>query len=229
MIDTILFDLDNTILDFDKAEEIALTKTFRELHINPTKQMMSRYSEINLAQWKLLEQGKITRDEVKTRRYSLLFQEFGIESSADQAEEIYEKDLGIGHYFLDGAEELLRDLHNQYHLYIVTNGTASVQRGRIKSAGLRNYCQDIFISEVIGFNKPRREYFDCCFAKIPEFCKDRCIIVGDSLTSDIQGGINAGIRTIWFNHDHIDNISDVHPDYTINSLNELQAVLHSLN
>ena len=229
MIDTILFDLDNTILDFDKAEEIALTKAFRALNIEPTEQIMKRYSEINLAQWKLLERGKITRDEVKTGRYALLFDEFEIDCSADLAESIYEKNLGIGHYYLDGAEELLQILHNQYRLYIVTNGMADVQKGRIQSAKLRDYCQDIFISEEIGFNKPRREFFDFCFAKIPAFSKDKSVIIGDSLTSDIQGGINAGIQTIWFNHDHIKNASDVQPDYVIDSLNEIKPILNSLN
>lgn len=198
-IDTILFDLDDTILDFKKAERAALKKTLLELGIEPEERILQRYSEINQAQWKLLELGKLVRSEVKLRRYRLLFEEFGIKESAERAAKIYETQLGIGHYFVDGAEEMLLELSGKCRLYLVTNGTACVQKGRIASAGIGHYFQDIFISEEIGFNKPDREFFERCFAKIPDFRKENTIIVGDSLSSDILGGINAGIQTVWFN------------------------------
>ena len=87
-------------------------------------------------------------------------------------------------------------------MYLVTNGTLSVQKGRLKSANISRYFEDIFISEELGYNKPSIEYFDCCFSKIPDFHKETAVIIGDSLTSDIQGGLNAEIRTIWFNPNH---------------------------
>lgn len=228
MIHTILLDLDNTLLDFNKAECIALTGTLKQLGIDPKEHILKRYSELNLAQWKLLEQGKISRNEVKIRRYRLLFDEYKIDCSAEDAAGIYEHMLSMGHYFIDGAEKLLKELQEQYSLYIVTNGTKSVQTGRIKSAALEKYFQGIFISEDIGFNKPSREFFEHCFYKIPDFKKESTVIVGDSLTSDILGGINAGIKTIWFNPEHKINNSDILPYYEIALLNELIPLLDAL-
>ncbi len=225
MIDTILFDMDNTLLDFNKAEHHALTKTLNQLNITPTEHTMRRYHELNIAQWKLLELGKLTRKEVKLRRYKLLFEELGVDRSPEKAVKIYETYLGQGHYYMEGAEEILRSLSEKYRLYIVTNGSASVQKGRIESAGLRNYVQDIFISEVLGFNKPRKEYFDLCFERIPNFCKGNTIMVGDSLSADIQGGKNAGLLTVWFNPENAVNNSAIIPDYEISELKELKSVI----
>ena len=160
MVDTVLFDLDNTLLDFNKAEKIAVERTLREMGVTPDERMLKRYSELNLAQWHLLEQGKITRSQVKVQRYVNLFREYHIEGDPAEAAKVYEAYLAIGHYYVEGAEELLKHLSEKYHLYMVTNGTLSVQKGRIKSAGMRPYFKDIFISEEIGYDKPGKAYFD---------------------------------------------------------------------
>lgn len=228
MIDTILFDLDNTLLDFNKAERIAVTKTLVQLGIEPKEKTLKRYSELNLLQWKLLEQGKLSRNEVKTRRYQLLFHELGVDCSPEKAAKIYESQLAVGHYFVEGAEEVLCALFPHYDLYLVTNGTARVQKSRMKSANLEHYFQNIFISEEIGFNKPQKEYFLACFQQIPNFRKETAVIIGDSLTSDIQGGKNAGIPTIWFNPTHVANESPITPDYEIHHLNEIIPLLPSI-
>lgn len=228
MIDTILFDLDNTLLDFNKAERIAIQKTLCHIGIEPKDAILNRYSEINLAQWKLLEQGKLTRSEVKVRRYRLLFDELGVDFSPREATAIYESFLGQGHYFMDGAQDLLHALTGRFRLYLVTNGTAAVQKGRIQSAGLKRYFNDMFISENVGYPKPDLRYFTYCFAHIPDFQKEQTIIVGDSLTSDIQGGKNAGIRTVWFHPKHVQNNTDLLPDYEISHLSELPALLQKL-
>lgn len=225
MIHTILFDLDDTLLDFQKAERAALVKTLIKLGVEPKEETLARYSVLNLAQWRLLEKGELTREEVKIRRYRLLFEEIGVTCSAQKAAELYEGYLGIGHYFIDGAEELLDVLSKDYSLYLVTNGTASVQEGRIESAGIAGYFKGVYISEKIGFNKPSKEFFDCCFAQIPDFRKEETVIVGDSLTSDIQGGKNAGVKTIWFNSTQSVNESSIHPDYEIMTLRELPELI----
>ena len=226
MIDTILFDLDNTLLDFDKAEANALTKSLGEAGITVTEKMRGRYNQINLSQWKLLEQGKMTREEVKIHRFKLLFQEFDIKASIEEVAGHYQRYLGQGHYFIEGAEEVLEELSKKFRIYVVTNGTLAVQRGRIKSSGIKKYVQDIFISEEIGYNKPSIEYFDKCFAKIPDFKKENTVIIRDSLSSDIQGGKNAGIKTIWFHRakDQTDN-PQPKPDYEIKSLKSLLEML----
>lgn len=188
MVDTVLFDLDNTLLDFNKAEKIAVERTLREMSVTPDERMLKRYSELNLAQWHLLEQGKITRSQVKVQRYVNLFREYHIEGDPAEAAKVYEAYLAIGHYYVEGAEELLKHLSEKYRLYMVTNGTLSVQKGRIKSAGMRPYFKDIFISEEIGYDKPGKAYFDYCFSRISNFHRENTVIIGDSLTSDIQGG-----------------------------------------
>lgn len=225
MIDTVFLDLDNTIFDFSKAEKIALKKTLETLGVDTSEKTLARYSVLNTAQWKLLEKGEITRQEVKVRRYRLLFEELGTDASAEEAAALYESLLGIGHYFMEGAEELLNELKGKYRLYLATNGTASVQKGRIASASLERYFDGIFISEEIGYNKPDKAYFEACFAEIPDFVKEKAVIVGDSLTSDIQGGINAGIRTVWFNPKGEPGDGAIVADAEIRSLLELPELL----
>lgn len=169
MVDTVLFDLDNTLLDFNKAEKIAVERTLREMGVTPDERMLKRYSELNLAQWHLLEQGKITRSQVKVQRYVNLFWEYHIEGDPAEAAKVYEAYLAIGHYYVEGAEELLKHLSEKYRLYMVTNGTLSVQKGRIKSAGMRPYFKDIFISEEIGYDKPAKPILTIAFQEYRTF------------------------------------------------------------
>lgn len=228
MIRHIFMDVDNTLLDFNKAEAIAVEKTLSALSIPHSPEVISRYSQLNLAQWKLLEQGKLTRDQVKVRRYQLLFKELGIQASADEAARIYEKLLGTGHYFMDGAEDVLSALYGSFHLYLATNGTAAVQKSRLKSAGIEPFFDQIFISEELGYNKPEPEFFKGCFERIPGLKKEEAVMVGDSLTSDILGGLRAGIRTIWFNRDQREAPGEIRPDYVITDLRELPGLIRSL-
>ncbi|MBS1402846.1 MAG: noncanonical pyrimidine nucleotidase, YjjG family [Oscillospiraceae bacterium] len=228
MIKTVLFDLDDTLLDFHKAEAIALRKTLIALEVEPSEATIARYSEINAAQWRLLEEGKLTREQVLTRRFSILFDELGVERSSAQAKKIYEHLLGIGHYFIPGAPEVLAALAPKYDLYLVSNGTATVQESRLESAGIEPYFKNIFISQAIGFDKPQKEFFDRCFAQIPNFVREEAIIVGDSLTSDMRGGCNAGIRTCWFNPHRKPRCAEIPVDYEIAALVELPALLEQI-
>lgn len=225
---SVFLDLDDTILDFNKAEEKALKETFRRLGIEPTEKIISRYSEINLRQWELLEKKCISREETLEGRFRILFDELGIGASSSEANGIYEKLLGVGHFFVPGAEKLLRQLYGKYRLFIVSNGTGSVQDSRLASAGISGYFEDIFISERLGYNKPSREFYNCCFEKIPELDRDKSIVVGDSLTSDILGGINMGIKTCWFNYRKRSPREDIKPDYVIDRLSELPPLLQSI-
>lgn len=229
MLKTILFDLDDTLLDFHKAEAAALRKTLIQLDVEPTDAIVFRYSDINAAQWKLLEEGRATRDQVLTRRFEILFSELGIDRPSGQAREIYESFLGKGHYFISGAPEVLELLAPKYDLYIVSNGTARVQDGRIESAGIAKYFKGIFISQRIGVDKPNPEFFDRCFASVPGFSRDEAIIIGDSLTSDIKGGNNAGIRTCWFNPHGIPRREDIRADYEIARLDQLPRLLADIS
>lgn len=228
MIRHVFLDVDNTILDFNKAEAIALEKTLSALSVPHSPEVIRRYSQLNLAQWKLLEQGKLTREQVKVRRYRLLFDELKTDASPEKAARIYEGLLGQGHYFIDGAVEMLQALYGSFHLYLATNGTASVQKSRLKSAEIEPFFEQIFISEELGCNKPETAFFERCFAAIPDFKKEEAVMVGDSLTSDILGGIRAGIRTVWFNKDLNESSGEIRPDHTIKALSELLGLLRSM-
>ena len=221
----LLLDLDDTLLDFGASEADGLRKTLQWIGIMPTDEMVRRYSEINDAQWKLLEQGKLTRTQVKRRRFELLFELLGVVHDVESVRLYYEKVLGESHVFFDGAEQFLKDVYGKYALYIVSNGTTAVQNGRIASAGIADYFNGIFLSEEIGYVKPQREFFDVCFSRIPNFDASEAIILGDSLTSDIQGGINAGIRTCWFNPKGKAGRNDISPDFEVRSLAEFVTLL----
>ena len=228
MIKTVFLDLDDTLFDFHKAEAIALSGMLEEIGVTPSEKLLTRYSEINKLQWQRLERGEVTREEVLVERFRIFFLEFGIVRDANEARKIYEHRLGIGHYFIDGAEELLRTLYGKYELYLASNGTARVQRGRIESSGIEKYFKEIFVSQNIGYNKPSKEFFNYCFARIAGFKKDEAIIVGDSLSSDILGGINAGIKTCLFNPKKKPLAGSVIPDYEITALGERPKLLEQI-
>lgn len=227
MIEFLLLDLDDTILDFHKAERIALSKTIRQFGVEPTEEVLNRYHQINKWHWEQLELGIMTRAEVLVNRFGVLFRELGIDVEPAACAKSYEHNLSIGHYFLPGAEEAVKRLHEKYRLFLVSNGTAAVQHGRLTSAGLYPYFEQVFISQEIGFNKPDKAFFDRCFDRISGFAPDRALMVGDSLTSDIKGGVNAGLTTVWVNPEHKD-CGDIHPDYEIERLYQLEALLEEL-
>ena len=226
MIEFLFLDLDDTILDFQKAERLALAKTLEFFGLPPTDTVLARYHQINREHWERLERKELTRQQVLVGRFAALFAEMGLSAQAEQVARAYEENLSQGHYFLPGAEEALQSLRKKYKLYLASNGTARVQAGRLKSAGIIPYLQEIFVSEEMGYNKPDPAYFDACFARIPGFRKDRAMMVGDSLTSDILGGIQAGIATCWVNPHH--KTGSIRPDYEIESIVQLEALLKNL-
>ena len=228
MIEFLFLDLDDTILDFHKAERIALSKTIRQFGVEPTEEVLSRYHLINKWHWEQLELGKMTRAEVLTGRFKMLFEELGLSVDPVKMQAGYEKNLSIGHYFLPGAEETVEYLSKRYKLYLASNGTAVVQKGRMTSANLYRFFQKSFVSEEIGHNKPSLAYFEAAFAQIPNFDKSKALMVGDSLSSDIKGGINAGIRTCWVNPSHAQARPDIQPDYEIEALHQLPKLLEEL-
>ena len=228
MVKFVLLDLDDTILDFHKAEHIALSATLKEIGIDPTEAVLKRYSEINRAHWKRLELGELTRPEVLHGRFTQLFNEIGVNGDCYEAQRIYEWKLGTGHYFLEGGQELLDALYGKYDLYLASNGTDIVQTRRIASANIEHYFKDLFISQRLGYDKPMKQFFDLAFAKIENFNHEEAIIIGDSLSSDIKGGINAGIRTCWFNLHGIKNESEIQPDYEVTDLYEIPALLERI-
>ena len=227
MIEFLFLDLDDTILDFHKAERIAISKTIREFGVEPTEEILALYHGINKWHWEQLELGKLTRAEVLVNRFGVLFEKLGVPVDAPKCAKAYEVNLSQGHWFLPGAEEAVEALSRKYRLFLASNGTAVVQKGRMTSANLYRFFETVFVSQEIGHNKPSKAYFDACFANIPGFDKEKAMIVGDSLSSDIKGGINAGIKTVWVNPNHKDS-GDVKPDYEIEYLYQLESLLEGM-
>ena len=228
MVEFLFLDLDDTILDFHKAEHIALSKTLRFFGLEPEETVLSRYSQINRQHWERLERKELTREQVLVGRFSVLFEEYQITADPELVARKYEDYLSVGHYFLPGAEEALKRLSQKYKLYLASNGTAKVQAGRLKSANISHYFEAIFVSQQIGVNKPDKRYFDRCAERIPGYDPQKAMIVGDSLTSDIQGGINAGMQTVWVNPAHKPHPEHIVPDYEIEALHQLEALLEQI-
>ena len=228
MIEFLFLDLDDTILDFKKAEYIAISKTIADFGVEPTAEVRHRYHLINKWHWEQLELGTMTRAEILVGRFKVLFDELGVTVDAEKVARTYEKNLGTGHWFLPGAEEAVASLSKKYRLFLASNGTASVQKGRMTSANLYRFFEQVFVSQELGHNKPSKEYFDAAFARIPGFDPEKCLMVGDSLTSDILGGKNAGLRTVWVNPAHAPARPDIVPDYEIESLSQLEELLETL-
>ena len=224
----LFLDLDDTILDFHKAERLAISRTFRSFGLEPTEQVLERYHVINRLHWERLERGELTRDQVLTGRFQMLFQELGIPAQPQAVAKGYEHNLGLGHYFLPGAKEALDTLRGKYRLFLASNGTASVQHSRLTSAGLYPYFEEVFVSQALGANKPSRAFFDACAARIPGYDPRKALMVGDSLTSDILGGINAGMKTCWVCPRGAQGRPDIVPDYRIEALSQLLELLKTL-
>ena len=228
MIEFLFLDLDDTILDFHKAERIALSKTLRDFSLEPTDEVLTRYHIINAQHWRRLERREIDRQEVLVGRFRVLFEELGMEIDAGAVMKAYERNLSMGHYFLPGALEAVQSLHKKYRLFLASNGTAVVQHSRLQSAGLYPYFEQVFISQEVGFDKPSGEYFAACFAKIPDFCVGSAMMVGDSLTSDMLGGLNAGMHTCWITPASTPARADIVPEYRLESLTQLEKLLETL-
>ncbi len=196
---TVLLDADGTLLDFDRSEKEALREALIAINAPATDEVIATYSRINDGFWKMLERGEIEKKDLYYRRFEELFSVFGIESDAKALARSYMEKLSHKGYLLEGAETLCRKLFGKCRLYIVTNGTEFIQRGRYAVSGIDRYFDGVFISDVIGMPKPKLGFFEAVAKQIPDFRKEETLIVGDSLTSDMKGGIDFGMDTCWYN------------------------------
>ncbi|WP_442600243.1 YjjG family noncanonical pyrimidine nucleotidase [Neobacillus sp. D3-1R] len=224
---TLLFDLDDTLLDFGAAETLALKLLFQEQNHILTPEIEKMYKKINQGLWQSFEEGKLSRDEVVNTRFSLLFKELGKEVNGTLLEKNYRHYLEQGHQLIEGAFEMISKLQNHYDLYIVTNGVSRTQYKRLRDSGLFPLFKGIFVSEDTGYQKPMKEFFDYVFNRIPNFSLDQTLIIGDSLGADIKGGQQVGLDTCWFNPNLKVKNSEIIPTYEIQKLEELYEILLS--
>ena len=227
MITTILWDVDATLLDFLAAEKAAIKKLFQEFALGEcTDEMIRRYSKINRSYWERLECGELTKPEVLVGRFREFFETEGIRSDVAEAfNDRYQLCLGDTIVFRDNSYEIVKSLRGKVKQYVVSNGTVVAQEKKLRLSGLGELMDGIFLSEALGVEKPNVEFFERMFETIDPVEKDQVLIVGDSLTSDIRGGNNAGIQTCWYNPDHKERYADVKIDYEIADLHEVYELL----
>ena len=225
----LLFDADNTILDFDDAEENALKRALTEHDYPFDNHVLEVYKRNNIFMWEQLEKGLADKDTVREKRFALTFDELGWKIDKIELYKItlqYEKYLEDGFATIPHAEEVLQKLQDEGHrLILVSNGFLSVQNARMRGSGLCRFFPTRYISEQVGYSKPQKEFFEFIFARIPDFDVNSALIIGDSLTSDIRGGINAGIPTCWFNPNHKPLRDGIVPTYEIDDLRKIFEIV----
>lgn len=228
--DTVLWDVDQTLLDFEKSQDYALRFSFKQFDLEVSDEMVKLYAAINDSYWKRLELGEVTKKELLTGRFEALFRELNIKKiSADDMAPVYQKALGSVFFYRDDSLNLCRSLHGKVRQYVVTNGVAGTQRNKLMLSGLDRYMDGIFISEEMKYDKPDIRFFEGCFKQIPDFHKERTLLVGDSLSSDIKGGNLAGVFCCWYNPGNKKNESGLRIDYEIRNLWEVEEILSCQN
>ena len=227
MISTILWDVDGTLLDFIAAEKAAIKTLFGEFNLGQcSDEMIKRYSEINKTYWQRLERGEITKQEVLVGRFKEFLKSEGIDISVvEEFNSLYQLRLGDTIIYHDDSLEIIKSLQGRVRQYVVSNGTVEAQSKKLRLSGLGELVDGIFLSEHIGVEKPNIEFFDKVLEEIKPADRNSILIVGDSLTSDIQGGNNAGIVTCWYNP-----LGDKAPDkyridYEISDLHQIYEII----
>ena len=226
---TILWDVDGTLLDFRAAEKAAVQALFREFSLGEcTDEMVRRYSQINEVFWQRLERNELTKPQILVGRFEQFFSEIGIPASLAPAfNDRYQLALGDTIVFRDDSISIVRSLQGKVKQYAVTNGTVTAQNKKLTVSGLKDLLDGAFLSEGVGAEKPNMAFFDAVFDVIRPTDLSKILIIGDSLTSDIRGGNNAGIRTCWYNPDRLPARPGYNIDYIISDLREVPEIIQS--
>ena len=223
--DWLLFDADGTLFDFVRAEALALEGTFRDMAIPFEPDYGPIYQEINRQVWRDFEKGQITTDALRLVRFERLFDTLQLVTDTESFSACYLSNLAHIPDLLPGALDLIQRLRGKYHLALITNGLKDVQRPRLARSAIAGDFEAVAISEEMGVAKPDPLYFAALFDRIGWPDKTRVLVIGDSLSSDIQGGRNFGLDTCWFNPLGLDGNQKVQPTYEIKQLGYLLKIL----
>ena len=217
---TILFDADNTLLDFSRAERAALSDTLVAFGVMPNEAKVRHYSAVNDSMWKKLERGEITKSALRVARFEVFCRDCGLDINVPAMAATYTERLAEKAFLMPGALETCRALAGQCDLYVITNGLKTVQEKRFAATPLAPLFKGSFISEAMGAEKPDPAYFAAVARAVPGFCAEKTLVVGDSLTSDMAGGLAAGLDVCWFNPQHLDG-KGLPLTYSIDRLEDL--------
>lgn len=220
----LLFDLDGTLLDFAAAENQAVLATLAQHELPADEETAALFSRINAALWAQLEKGEIKKDKLAVRRFSQLLEQLGLQGDAIRLNNDYLIRLSQTAIMVPGADELLEELAEFATIAAVSNGSYRVQMSRLEKTGLLRYFDEVFVSEKLGVNKPNAKFFDIALKRLGIQNRARTLVIGDSLSADVQGGINAGLATCWYNFFGLPNDTGVQPTYTVRSFAELRLV-----
>lgn len=223
----VLFDADGTLFNYDECERQALTKTIQQIGVQYDERFLAEYKRINSAIWMDREQGKIDVERLKIKRFELLFEAVKISHDPKSFSDRYLENLAEEAELLDNAEEVIQKLSRNYKLALVTNGLKEVQRRRLKKSSLNRYFDQVIVSDEIGASKPDEKFFEITFAKMGNPVKDKVMIIGDSLSSDIQGANKFRIDACWYNPMKKKRAPGLEIKYEIGGLLELVEMLCS--
>lgn len=220
----LLFDADQTIWDFNATEKIGLRIVFESSFLPFSEEMIDAYMVGNLLCWRDYEDGKLTLDELEVKRWRLFFDRIGkTDGNAVEAAVLFKEALAHNGLLLPGAEDFLKSISGRPKS-LVTNGIAYIQRQRLKDTGCDRHFDNIFISSELGYHKPQKELFDCVLSSL-EKTKDECVMIGDSIHSDIEGALNAGIDSIYLN---FDGKKSDKATWSVSSYDELRALIERI-
>ena len=223
--DWLLFDADNTILDFDSAAARSFADTTRDNNLSQEPEHFAIYKKVNSQIWREFEEGKISAKELRVKRFQLFLEETGQDGNPEQLNTFFLKRLIKHSELFKGARQLLHFLQARYNLAIITNGLKEVQRPRFEKVEITKYFRAIVVSDEIGISKPHQGFFDFTFQEIGNPAKEKVLVIGDSLSSDIRGGINYDLDTCWLNTKELEHIGDPSPTYIISALSGLRDIL----
>ncbi len=225
MIKVVFLDIDNTLIDFSKCSRLAIKYGIESIGMEYEEVIFDTFTRINDELWLEIEKGTITKEQLYNERWHTIFNELGIDYDGLKFESIFFNNLTEIAIPVDYAKELVEYLAAKYTLCAASNGPYKQQVNRLTSAGMIDNFKEIFVSEEIGFSKPSREFFNVCFARLGDVRSEEVMIIGDSLTADIKGGIDCGMKTLWYNHFKAENDGKINADYTVDSLKEIEKIL----
>lgn len=224
-IKAILYDVDGTLLDFETQEEVALSYCFKKYNLGElSEEKLELYKRINLGYWEMFEKNLITKEKLVVKRFEDYLEALGVKLNAEEVNDIYFSKLGDTIVFKDNSYELVKSLKGKIKQYVVTNGAIRVQKTKLAKSGFDKLMDDVFISDEVGYQKPRKEFFDAIKNRLGDIANDEILIVGDSLTSDMKLADNCNLISCFYNPKKKDYKVDFKIDYEISDLNEVKKI-----